>query len=154
MLTEFLKSKHVIFDLHVNNKKHLFQELSFKSSLIDKNIDDKELFNGIINREKLGNTYIGNGAAIPSAMLENLSNTFILFSVLTKPIDYNLDDQKKVDIICLVVSPKKSTSKHLYFLSNFSRILKHDEITKRIRGCDNPDSLKAVIMNFNLSSAA
>ena len=154
MLSEFLKSKHVIFGLHVNNKKHLFQELSFKSSLIDKNIDYKILFNAIIQREKLGNTYIGNGAAIPSAMLENISNTFVLFTVLTKPIDYNSEDNKAVDIVCLVVSPKQSTSKHLYFLSNFSRILKHDEITKRIRGCDNPDSIKAVIMNFHLSSAA
>ena len=154
MLSEFLEPKHVLFDLHVNNKKHLFQELSFKSSMIDKKIDYKKLFNGIIKREKLGNTYIGNGAAIPSAILENVSNTFVLFSVLTKPIDYNLENKNKVDIICLLVSPKQSTSKHLYFLSNFSRILKHDEITKRIRGCDNPDSLKAVIMNFHLSSAA
>jgi len=154
MLSEFLKPKHIIFNLNVNNKKHLFQELSFKSSLIDKNIDDKQLFNGIIQREKLGNTYIGNGAALPSAMLENVPNTFVLFSLLTKPIDYNSEDKKWVDIICLLVSPKKSTSKHLYFLSNFSRILKHDEITKRIRGCDNPDSLTAVITNFHLSSAA
>ena len=154
MLSELLNPKHVIFDLHVNNKKHLFQELSFKSSLIDKNIDEKKLFNGIIQREKLGNTYIGNGAAIPSAMLENVHNTFVLFSILTKPIDYNLQGNKTVDIICLIVSPKQSTSKHLYFLSNFSRILKHNEITKKIRGCDNPDSLKAIIMNFHLSSAA
>ena len=42
MLSDFLKPNHVIFDLHVNNKKHLFQELSFKSYLIDKNIDDKK----------------------------------------------------------------------------------------------------------------
>jgi len=154
MLSELLNPNHVIFDLHVNNKKHLFQELSFKSSLIDKNIDEKKLFNGIVQREKLGNTYIGNGAAIPSAMLENVYNTFVLFSVLTKPIDYNSEGNKAVDIICLVVSPKQSTSKHLYFLSNFSRILKHNEITKKIRGCDNPDSLKAIIMNFHLSSAA
>ena len=154
MLSELLKPKHIIFDLNVNNKKHLFQELSFKSSLLDNNIDDKELFNGIIQREKLGNTCIGNGAAIPSAMLENVLNTFVLFSILSKPINYNSDDKKKVDIICLIVSPIKSSSKHLYFLSNFSRILKQDEITKRIRGCDNPDSLQAVIMNFNLSSAA
>ena len=154
MLSEFLKPKHVIFDHNVNNKKHLFQELSFKSSLLNRNINDKELFNSIIQREKLGNTYIGSGAAMPSAMLENISNTFVLFSILTKPINYNSENDNGVDIICLVVSPKKSTSKHLYFLSNFSRILKHDEITKRIRGCDNPDSLKAVIMNFHLSSAA
>ena len=51
-------------------------------------------------------------------------------------------------------SPSSSKSKHLYILSNFSRLLKNKHIATQLRGCENSDSLFAVLLNFNLSSAA
>jgi PTS system nitrogen regulatory IIA component len=141
-------------NLNVKNKRHLFQEMSTRSSLLNKSINDKILFNEIVKRERLGNTCRGNGIAIPSAIIENIIKPFVLFSLLTKSINYNYDDKKDVDIVCLVVSPNSSTSKHLYFLSNFSRIIKNGNISNELRGCDTSDSLLAVLAHFNFSSAA
>ena len=107
-----------------------------------------------MEREGLGNTSIGSGIAIPSAILENITKTFVLFSLLTKPINYNSDDKRYVDIICLVVSPNLSSSKHLYFLSSFSRLIKNGNIPNELRGCDTADSIQAVLSSFNFSSAA
>ena len=154
MLSNILKSEQTLINLNVKNKRHLFQELSTRASLLDKNIKDRMLFNEIVKRERLGNTSIGNGIAIPSAIMENISKPFVLFSLLAKPINYNSDDNEYVDIVCLVVSPNSSSSKHLYFLSNFSRIIKNGTIPNELRGCDNSDSLLAVLTNYNLSSAA
>tara|TARA_Y200000002_G_scaffold320670_1_gene280538 strand:+ start:19 stop:483 length:465 start_codon:yes stop_codon:yes gene_type:complete len=154
MLSNILKSEQTLINLNVKNKRHLFQELSIRSSLLNKNIKDKMLFNEIVKRERLGNTSIGNGIAIPSAIMENISKPFVLFSLLAKPINYNSDDNEYVDIVCLVVSPNSSSSKHLYFLSNFSRIIKNGNIPNELRGCETSDSLLAVLTNYNLSSAA
>ena len=154
MLNNIIKPEQTLINLNVKNKRHLFQELSTRASLLDKNIKDRMLFNEIVKRERLGNTSIGNGIAIPSAIIENISKPFVLFSLLTKPINYNSDDNKDVDIVCLVVSPNSSSSKHLYFLSNFSRIIKNGNISNELRGCETSDSLLAVLTNYNLSSAA
>ena len=154
MLFNILKSEQTLINLNVKNKRQLFQELSSRSSLLNKDIKDKMLFNEIVKRESLGNTSIGNGIAIPSAIIQNISKPFVLFSLLAKPINYNADDNKDVDIVCLVVSPNSSSSKHLYFLSNFSRIIKKGNIPNELRGCDTSDSLLAVLTNYNLSSAA
>ena len=154
MLSNILKSEQTLINLNVKNKRHLFQELSTRASLLDKNIKDRMLFNEIVKRERLGNTSIGNGIAIPSAIMENISKPFVLFSLLAKPINYNSDDNEYVDIVCLVVSPNSSSSKHLYFLSNFSRIIKNGNIPNELRGCETSDSLLAVLTNYNLSSAA
>ena len=154
MLNNIIKPEQTLINLNVKNKRHLFQELSTRSSLLNKNIKDKVLFNEIAKRERLGNTSIGNGIAIPSAMIANIPKTFILFSLLTKPINYDSDDKKDVDIVCLVVSPNSSSSKHLYFLSNFARMIKNGSITNELRGCETSDSLLAVLTNYNLSSAA
>ena len=154
MLSNILKSEQILINLNVKNKRDLFQELSTKSSLLNKNIKNKVLFNEIVKRERLGNTSIGNGIAMPSAILKNITKPFVLFSLLANPIDYNSNDNKDVDIVCLVVSPSSSSSKHLYFLSNFSRIIKNANVSNELRGCDTSDSLLAVLTNYNLSSAA
>ena len=154
MFSNILKTEQILINLNVNNKRHLFQELSTKSSLLNKNIKDKTLFNEIVKRERLGNTSIGNGIAMPSAIIENITKPFVLFSLLANPIDYNSNDNKDVDIICLVLSPNSSSSKHLYFLSNFSRIIKNGNVSNELRGCDTSDSILAVLTNYNLSTAA
>ena len=154
MLSNILNRKQILINLNVKNKKNLFQELSTRSSVLNKSINDKILFNEILKRERLGNTSIGKGIALPSALIENITKTFVLFSILSKPINYNSDDKKNVDIVCLVVSPNLSSSKHLYLLSNFSRIIKNGNIPNELRGCDTPDSILAVLSNFSFSSAA
>ena len=67
---------------------------------------------------------------------------------------YGAADKRPVDLVCLVISPSSSSSKHLYVLSYFSRLLKNKNIALQLRGCENSDSLFAVLLNFNLSSAA
>ena len=154
MLLDLLNTKQILFGINVKNKKHLFQELSIKSEQFNKLIDQKTLFEKIIQREKLGNTSISNGIAMPSALIDQIEKTFVLFTILSKPIEYGSADKKDVDLVCLVVSPSSSKSKHLYILSNFSRLLKNKNIAYQIRGCENSDSLFAVLLNCNLSSAA
>ena len=69
-------------------------------------------------------------------------------------MNYSSDDNKDVDKVCLVVTRNSSNSKHLYFLSNFSRIIKNGNVTNELRGCDTSDSILAVLTNYNLSTAA
>lgn len=154
MLSDLLNTNHILFGINVKNKKHLFQELSVKSENFNKLINQKILFEKIIQREKLGNTSISNGIAMPSALIDQIEKSFVLFTTLSNPIDYGSADKKLVDLVCLVVSPTSSKSKHLYILSNFSRLLKNKHIATQLRGCENSDSLFAVLLNFNLSSAA
>ena len=154
MLSDLLNTNHILFGINVKNKKHLFQELSLKSENFNKLINQKILFEKIIQREKLGNTSISNGIAMPSALIDQIEKSFVLFTTLSNPIDYGSADKKLVDLVCLVVSPTSSKSKHLYILSHFSRLLKNRHIATQLRGCENSDALFAVLLNFNLSSAA
>ena len=93
MLLDLLNTKHILFGINAKNKKHLFLELSAKSEQLNKFIDQKTLFEKIIIREKLGNTSISDGIAMPSALLDNIEKTFVLFSILSKPVDYGSADK-------------------------------------------------------------
>ena len=78
MLSDLLKTKHILFGINAKNKKHLFLELSAKSEQLNKLIDQKTLFEKIIMREKLGNTSISDGIAMPSALLDQYRKNFCI----------------------------------------------------------------------------
>jgi mannitol/fructose-specific phosphotransferase system IIA component (Ntr-type) len=44
MLSKILKPEQILVNLNVKNKRHLFQELSTRSSLLNKSINHKILF--------------------------------------------------------------------------------------------------------------
>ena len=82
MLLDLLNSKQILFGINVKNKKHLFQELSIKSEQFNKLINQKTLFEKIIQREKLGNTSISNGIAMPSALIDQIEKLCIIYHII------------------------------------------------------------------------
>ena len=112
MLLDLLNTKQILFGINVKNKKHLFQELSIKSEQFNKLIDQKTLFEKIIQREKLGNTSISNGIAMPSALIDQIEKTLVLFTILSKPIEYGSADVIKYPFRIASPSPASSNSKH------------------------------------------
>ena len=131
MLSNFLKPKQILYGINVKNKKSLFQELSLRSNLFNRFIDQKILFNKMIRREKLGNTSISNGVAMPSALLDEINETFVLFTILSKPIDYGAADKRPVDLVCLVVEPTKESvglAKDYLYLAKQADVLQYMSI--------------------------
>ena len=58
----------VLLDLEVKNKKQLLEDLSkYIASIISK--EEREIFNILLEREKLGTTGIGKGVAVPHGKL-------------------------------------------------------------------------------------
>ena len=153
-LDNIIESKDVIIRTNIKTKRQLFQEMASKIASTEPNINEKQLLQAIFDREQLGNTGIGGGVALPSAKIDNIRSIRTVFSILTKPIPFESPDNKPVDIICLIISPNNLITKHLHYLSRFSRILNNKDISNRLRGCQNSDSVLGVLSNFDFSTAA
>ena len=48
MLSDLLNTKHILFGINAKNKKHLFLELSAKSELLNKQIDQKHFLKKLL----------------------------------------------------------------------------------------------------------
>lgn len=77
-----------------------------------------------MKREKLGNTGIGAGYAIPHAVIDGLERDLVILATLATPVNFDASDGKTVDIICLVLGPTGANSGHLATVSMASRLLK------------------------------
>jgi Phosphotransferase system mannitol/fructose-specific IIA domain (Ntr-type) len=71
---EIVPQNGVVADLRVSSKKQLLQELSERAGQLF-GLDRRDVFETLLERERLGSTGVGNGVAIPHGkMVGYLSN--------------------------------------------------------------------------------
>ena len=89
-LTDLITPEAILPSLRVNSKKQLLQELSERAAIIA-GLLPREVFDALLQRERLGSTGTGNGVAIPHGKLAKCKNIFGIFARLEKSIEFELD---------------------------------------------------------------
>ncbi len=145
MRLEFLSPEAVIAGLRANGKKHALQELSAHAARL-LGFDKREVFEPLLQRERLGSTAIGNRVAIPHCKLPRLSRLFGLVARLDKPIDFEGLDGEPVDIIFLLLAPEGAGADHLKALARIARVLRELAAIERIRAARDADAVFALLM--------
>ena len=117
-------------------------------------LDSKQIFSTLDTREKLGTTGMGGGVAVPHGRMPTLGRPFALFAVLAKPVDFDALDGQPVDLVCLLLSPVDGPAGHLRALACVSRLLRDKTLCARLRGCNEPDAVYALLAQTVSARAA
>ena len=117
-------------------------------------VSERQIFDVLLERERLGTTGVGNGIAIPHGKLPGLSRLYGLFARLEHPVDFDSIDEQPVDLIFLLLAPEAAGADHLKALARVSRLLRDRTICEKLRGADNPDALYALLTERAASHAA
>ncbi|OYU16398.1 MAG: transcriptional regulator [Alphaproteobacteria bacterium PA4] len=96
-------------------------------------------------RETLGSTGFGGGAAIPHARIPGLDQVVVVLARLAAPIDYGALDGDPVDIAVLLLSPEGAGADHLKALARISRSLRDPDVLDAIRAAGDSDALLQAI---------
>ena len=137
-IRDLLTSDSVIANLRVTSKKQALQELAGAVSRIT-DLDERAVFDVLMEREKLGTTGVGNGIAIPHGKLPGLDKLYGMFARMEKPIDFQAIDEQPVDLIFLLLAPESAGADHLKALARAT--------CDKLRGTDNAEALYAILSN-------
>jgi len=152
-LCDLLAPDGIITPLKVTSKKHALQELATIAAERT-GLDSREIFNTLLQRERLGSTGIGEGIAIPHGKLAGLTQLFGLAARLDKPIDFEALDGQPVDILFLLLAPEGAGADHLKALARVARALREPGMLDRIRRTRDADALYAVLSQTSAPRAA
>ena len=119
-LGDLITPEGVIPSLRAQSKKQLIQEVALHASKIT-NIDQRKIFDTLLQRERLGSTGIGQGIAIPHGKLSNLDRIVCFFVRLEQSIEFDSIDDQPVDLIFLLLAPEGAGADHLKALARISR---------------------------------
>ncbi len=121
-----------------SSKKKVLEYLgSFIADHIPESSAD-DIYERLLNRERMGSTGIGEGIAIPHCRLKQCDKTFGVLLQLEKPIDFDAIDQQPVDLIFALLVPEEATDEHLKTLSMLAQKLSQADYREALR--NSPDS--------------
>lgn len=118
--------ERVSFIKKTESKKCVFDTLTDLLEKGQKEVTKNQIFDALVSREKLGNTYIGNGIAIPRANVE-ITNPRAALLVLKKGLSLNSADKKDIKIFLGILIPNKKHDLYSEVLSEYYRNLLKDK---------------------------
>ncbi|GJD79842.1 PTS IIA-like nitrogen regulatory protein PtsN [Methylobacterium gregans] len=153
-ILEFLDPDSVVPALRARAKKQVLQELSAQAARRLPGLDEREVFETLLQRERLGSTGIGDGVAIPHGKLPGFDRLFGLVARLEKPVDFEALDGQPVDIAFLLLAPEGAGADHLKALAQVARVLREPGILERIRAARDASALYALLTHTPAPQAA
>jgi nitrogen PTS system EIIA component len=152
-LAGLLQQNAILPAMKANSKKQLLQELAAKASKIT-GLPEREIFDVILQRERLGSTGVGNGIAIPHGKLAHLSSIVGIFARLDSPVDFEALDDQPVDLVFLLLAPEGAGADHLKALSRIARVLRDPDMVAKLRATDSASGIYAFLSDGHASNAA
>lgn len=145
-LHDLLTEKMIIPELQSEDPESVLKEMIIFLKTNNKITKEKELYEKLIQREKLGSTAIGEGVAIPHCKIKAIKNPIVLLAISKKGVDFKSIDGKPSHIFFLVVSSLDNPSLNLQILAAIAQLVrKADSLKEKILEAGNPRSITDVI---------
>ncbi len=151
-IRDLLQPEAVVADVKAANKKQLLQELSRHASRIT-GVNDRRIFETLLERERLGSTGVGSGIAIPHGKLSDFKRLYGIFARLERPVEFDSIDEQPVDLIFLLLAPEGAGADHLKALARVSRLLRDTSMCEKLRGAETADGLYMVLTQSEAQAA-
>lgn len=152
-LCDLLAPDGIVASLQATSKKHALQELATIAAQRS-GLEARDIFNTLLQRERLGSTGLGRGIAVPHVKLAGLKGILCLFARLDQPIDYELHDNEPVDLIFLLLAPEHVSGDHLKALATISRVVREPSVIDALRTATDTTALRIALTRMAPSHAA
>ena len=151
-LADILQPQGIIPALRAHTKKQLLVELAATASKLT-GISEREIFDVVLQRERLGSTGVGGGIAIPHGKLKSLGKIIGVFARLETPVDFEALDDQPVDLVFMLLAPEGAGADHLKALSRIARALRDQDLVARLRSSETVPAIDACLNQEQASAA-
>ncbi|KAF0116552.1 MAG: PTS system nitrogen regulatory IIA component [Rhodospirillaceae bacterium] len=152
-IADLIRPESIIATLRATSKKQALQEMARRAAELTGQ-GERQVFDVLLERERLGTTGVGNGIAIPHGKLPHLDRLYGVFARLGRPIGFESIDEQPVDLIFLLLAPESAGADHLKALARVSRLLRDKTTCEKLRGSDGAEAIYALLTESQASRAA
>ena len=152
-IADLLTEQSIVPMLKVGSKKQALQELAHRAAAIT-GLEERRIFDVLLERERLGTTGVGRGIAIPHGKLPDLERLYGVFAALDQPVDFEAVDDQPVDLVFLLLAPESAGADHLKALARISRLLRDTALCDRLRAAGSSEEMFRILTAGAASHAA
>lgn len=141
-----VNAENISFHNPASSKKRVIETLSQMLAANTTATTAENIFQVLLERERLGSTGLGKGVAIPHARLPGLTHTIAAMLTLESPIDFDAADNQPVDIAFSLLVPEDDTEHHLQHLSRLVALFRDAETCQKIRNAQSADEIFELLL--------
>lgn len=140
--TELLTPQQIRQGLICSSKKRLFEIISEQVSEYLYTDDSSQCcFECLLSREKLGNSSLGNGVAMPKAKIPLGDKPIAVFLQLAEPLEYEASDNREVDLVFALLIPEKICADYVPHLPEMIEKLQDKNFCKQLRMAQSAEDI-------------
>lgn len=153
-LIDLLAPSRVVAGASVSSKKKLLDLLAGLLADGGGAALERQVFDSLCGRERLGSTGLGQGVAIPHGRTVGLPAAIGAFVRLDEGLDFSALDGRPVDLVFALAVPEHFSNQHLLLLSQLAEMFSDARFTEQLREAPDSASLYRLLSDWQLTHAA
>lgn len=124
----------------IRSKKRVLEQLSTLLSSASEQ-SSNNIFDTLIERERLGSTGLGHGIALPHGRLGQGDEIIAAFIKLPDAITFDSADGQPVDLLFALLVPEAKNTEHLQTLAAIASFFSDIDNQQSIRNCNSAEEV-------------
>jgi PTS system nitrogen regulatory IIA component len=141
LLEEIIQPDSVLCNAHARSKKHRLEIMSELLVRSHPDIASEDIFEGLIERERLGCTSLDQGVAFPHCRVEGLVTSVGALIKLSEAIEFDSPDGEAVDLIFGLLVPADLKDQDQADVCSIAELLGDRELRADLRDASSSSEL-------------
>lgn len=131
-LANLLDPSAVLDPLEADSRTKVLRALCDKLAELT-GLDARDIFEAIMERERLGSTGVGDGVAIPHARIAGITKPIGAFARIATRCDFEAIDDRPCDLVFMLLAPLQEGGDHLRALAQVARTFRDPALRETLR---------------------
>jgi PTS system nitrogen regulatory IIA component len=152
LLEEIIKPDSVLCNAQARSKKHCLEILSELLVRQVPHIASEDIFERLIERERLGCTSLDQGVAFPHCRVKGLDTNIAALMKLSEPVDFDSADGELVDIVFGMMVPADINASHQANICSIADLLGDRALRQKMRVASSSNDLYDSLIDSSVST--
>ena len=152
LLEKIIKPDSVLCNAQARSKKHCLEILSELLVRSVPEINSEDIFERLVERERLGCTSLDQGVAFPHCRVEGLDTTIAALIRLSEPVDFDSPDGELVDLVFGLMVPKEINESHQANICSIADLLGDQTLRQKMRDATTSNELYDSLIDSSVAT--
>lgn len=152
LLEKIIKPDSVLCNAQARSKKHCLEILSELLVRQIPHLASEDIFERLIERERLGCTSLDQGVAFPHCRVDGIDTNTAALIKLSEPVDFDSGDGELVDIVFGMMVPTDINESHQANIRSIAELLSDADLRLKMRSANSSNELYDSLIDSSVST--